>query len=151
MVLEEKASALRASSQFSWVSPTCCRLEDLLGEEMATRSSILAWKLLWSEESGGYSPWGQQRVGHDWATDQTHTALEWIGCLWLGQQCLLVEMKTSRKKKNHLAKIIKPYLKMETRWRQRNLLSINLFISKWSFSIKRINWHEQKIVTHPPG
>ena len=27
-------------------------------EEMATRSSILACKILWTEEPGGYSPWG---------------------------------------------------------------------------------------------
>ena len=29
--------------------------EDPLGEEMATRSSILAWKILWTEELGGLS------------------------------------------------------------------------------------------------
>ena len=29
--------------------------EDLLEEEMATRSSTLAWELLWTEEPGGYS------------------------------------------------------------------------------------------------
>ena len=40
-------------------------LEDLLEEEMATHSSILAWKIPWTEESG--RPWsiGPQRVGHD--------------------------------------------------------------------------------------
>ena len=27
--------------------------EDLLEEEVATRSSILAWKILWTEEPGG--------------------------------------------------------------------------------------------------
>ena len=26
--------------------------------EMATRSSILAWRILWTEEPAGYSPWG---------------------------------------------------------------------------------------------
>ena len=29
-----------------------------LEKEMATHSSILAWKILWREEPGGYSPWG---------------------------------------------------------------------------------------------
>ena len=28
------------------------------GEGMATPSSILAWRILWTEEPGGYSPWG---------------------------------------------------------------------------------------------
>ena len=39
---------------------------------MATHSSILAWKIPWTEEPRGYSPWGH-RVGHDWATEHTHT------------------------------------------------------------------------------
>ena len=33
--------------------------EDPLEEEMATRSSILAWKIPWTEEPG-YSPWGRK-------------------------------------------------------------------------------------------
>ena len=34
--------------------------EDPLEKEMATHSSILAWKILWTEEPGGYSPWGRK-------------------------------------------------------------------------------------------
>ena len=34
--------------------------EDPLEEEMATRSSILAWKIPWTEEPGAYSPWGRK-------------------------------------------------------------------------------------------
>ena len=29
---------------------------------MATCSSILAWKIPWTEESGGYSPWGHKEL-----------------------------------------------------------------------------------------
>ena len=29
-----------------------------LEKEMSTRSSILAWEIPWTEEPGGYSPWG---------------------------------------------------------------------------------------------
>ena len=32
--------------------------EDLLEKEMATHSSFLAWKIPWTEEPVGYSPWG---------------------------------------------------------------------------------------------
>ena len=40
--------------------------EDPLEEEMATHSSILAWRIPWTEEPGGlYSPRGHKRVGHD--------------------------------------------------------------------------------------
>ena len=32
--------------------------EDPLEKEMATHSSILAWRIPWTEEPVGYSPWG---------------------------------------------------------------------------------------------
>ena len=38
--------------------------EDLLGKEMATNSSILAWKILWMEEPDRLQSMGLQRVGH---------------------------------------------------------------------------------------
>ena len=34
--------------------------EDLLEKEMATHSSILARRIPWAEEIGGYSPWGHR-------------------------------------------------------------------------------------------
>ena len=34
--------------------------EDPLEEEMATYSSILAWRIPWTEEPGSYSPWGHK-------------------------------------------------------------------------------------------
>ena len=42
--------------------------EDPLGKKMATHSSILAWRMPWTEEPGGYGPWGGQRVGHNTCT-----------------------------------------------------------------------------------
>ena len=39
--------------------------EDPLEKGMATRSRILAWRLLWTEEPGGLLPMGSQRVGHN--------------------------------------------------------------------------------------
>ena len=39
--------------------------EDLLEKEMATHSSILVWKIPWTEEPGGLQSMGSQRVGHD--------------------------------------------------------------------------------------
>ena len=41
--------------------------EDPLEEEMSTRSSILAWRIPWTEEPGGLQFIGLQRVGHDWS------------------------------------------------------------------------------------
>ena len=39
--------------------------EDPLEEEMATRCSIFAWKISWTEEPGGLQSMGSQTVGHD--------------------------------------------------------------------------------------
>ena len=39
--------------------------EDLLEKEMATHSSILAWKIPWTEKPGRLQSMGSQRVGHD--------------------------------------------------------------------------------------
>ena len=40
-------------------------LDELLKEEMATHSSILAWEIPRGEEPGGLQPMGLQRVGHN--------------------------------------------------------------------------------------
>ena len=39
--------------------------EDPLEMGMATHSSILAWRIPWTEEPGGLQSMGSQRVGHD--------------------------------------------------------------------------------------
>ena len=37
----------------------------ILEKEMATHSSILAWKISWAEDPGGLQSMGSQRVRHD--------------------------------------------------------------------------------------
>ena len=39
--------------------------KDPLEKGMATPSSILTWRILWTEEPGGLQSMGSQRVGHD--------------------------------------------------------------------------------------
>ena len=46
--------------------------EDLLEKEMATHSSILALKISWTEEPGGYSPWGHKELN---TTERLHLHL----------------------------------------------------------------------------
>ena len=41
--------------------------KDLLEKEMATCSSILAWKIPWMEEPGRLQSMGSHRVGHNWS------------------------------------------------------------------------------------
>ena len=47
--------------------------EDPLKKEMATHSSILAWKIAWAEEPGGLQSMGSQWVGHSWARIHAHS------------------------------------------------------------------------------
>ena len=43
--------------------------EDPLEQEMAPHSSILAWRIQWTEEPGVLQPTGSRRVAHDWDTN----------------------------------------------------------------------------------
>ena len=54
--------------QETWVQSL--GLEDSLQKGMATHSSILAWKIPWTEDPGGLQFMGSQRVGHDLVTKQ---------------------------------------------------------------------------------
>ena len=47
--------------------------EDLLEEEIATDSNILAWKIPWTVESGWLQSMGSQKVRHNWVTEHACT------------------------------------------------------------------------------
>ena len=48
--------------------------KDPLGEEMTTHSSILAWRIPWTEEPVGYSPWGSTEL--DTTEQCTHLSIQ---------------------------------------------------------------------------
>ena len=48
--------------------------EDPLEKGMTTHSSILAWRIPWTEEPGRLQSMGSKRVGPDWATN---TQMHW--------------------------------------------------------------------------
>ena len=50
--------------------------DDPLEKEMATHSSILAWKIPWTEDPGRLQSMGSQRVGHNWATSLSFLGLK---------------------------------------------------------------------------
>ena len=60
----KNASALQETQEM-WVQSLA--QEDSLEESMATHSSILTWRILWTEEPGGLQSIGLQRVRHDWS------------------------------------------------------------------------------------
>ena len=57
--------------------------EDPLEEDMATYSSIVAWRIPWTGEPGGIQSTGWLRVGHDWAHTQQRPFLRPRGFLSL--------------------------------------------------------------------
>ena len=56
--------------QETWIQSLS--LKDPLEREVATHSIILAWEIPWTDEPGGYSPWGCKRIRHDLVTKHTH-------------------------------------------------------------------------------
>ena len=70
--------------QETWVQSL--RGEDPLEKGMATHLSSLAWRIPWTEESGGIQSMGSERVRHDRATDTFSTlplSLFWLQlCSW---------------------------------------------------------------------
>ena len=66
------------------------RLGKSLVEEMATNSSILAWKIPWTEEPGRLSTW-RNRVGHNWTTKQQQKRMQ-VSC-----QSLIIKSQDSIK------------------------------------------------------
>ena len=59
--------------------------KDTLKKAGTTHSSILAWKIPWTEESGRPESIGLQRVGGDLATEHTHTYI-----ITYCKQCVLL-------------------------------------------------------------
>ena len=59
---------IRLAMQETWVQSL--GQEEPLEEEMTIHSSILAWKIPWTEEPGGLQPMGSQRVRHNLLTKQ---------------------------------------------------------------------------------
>ena len=58
--------------------------EDPLEEGMAAHSSILAWRIPWTEEPGGLQSMGLQRVRYDWGDfARTHHYDGWAVCAFL--------------------------------------------------------------------
>ena len=55
------------SKESAWIWPL--GQEYPLEKGMATHSSILAWRIPWTEEPGGPQSMGWQTVGHNWATN----------------------------------------------------------------------------------
>ena len=59
--------------------------EDPLEEEMATHSSVLTWRIKWTEKPGGLQSMRSQIVRPNWVTRLTHTTVLQILIVWTNQ------------------------------------------------------------------
>ena len=70
--------------------------EDPLKKEMARHSSILAWRIPWTEEPGRLQPIRSQTVGHDWAHAESKRLKSLLDFpVLFHQRVLLLQMLTT--------------------------------------------------------
>ena len=71
--------------------------EEPLEEEMASHSSILAWRIPWTEGTGGLESTGSQEVGHNWSNlaqaRGTSLVVQWLR-LWASDEGGLIPWGT---------------------------------------------------------
>ena len=82
--------------------------EDLLEKEMATHSSILAWKILWTEEPGRLQSMEFQRVGHNlttWLNNNSYLGEEWKWCSLRKPKVLNIRGKFKLKRRHWNARM----------------------------------------------
>ena len=73
-----------------------------LEKEMATRSSVLAWRILGTVEPGGLPSMGSHRVGHDWS-DLAAAAVQLLVC-FIGSGCEAGSLRQNRALGHYLVK-----------------------------------------------
>ena len=61
--------------------------EDPLKKEMVAHTSVLAWRIPWTEEPGGLQSMGSQRGGHDWATSLLSLSCKYYNTVLLCSDC----------------------------------------------------------------
>ena len=89
----------------TWVQSL--RLEDPLEEEIAVNSNILAWRISWTEDSGGLQSTGSQSISHDWVTNP---CIQSVRVLWSRPLCMII-VTTARKSKSK-----KPFPSQSQSW-----------------------------------
>ena len=73
-----KAAVHGVAKSWTWLSDFTFTFHFHALEEMATHSSVLAWRIPWTEEPGRLQSMGSLRVGHDWATSLSlFTCMHW--------------------------------------------------------------------------
>ena len=66
--------------------------EEPLEEGVTTHSSILAWRISWTEEPGGLQSMGSQRAGHDEVSVAQHS-IQYIQPLARCCKCIFINLE----------------------------------------------------------
>ena len=108
--------------------------EEPLEKWMATYSSILAWKISWTEEPARLQSMGLQRVGHDWATNTFQTSYPFA------QLIKITTTTTTKPKMEHFNLVIK-YWRIDVfeLWCWRRLLRVPWTSRSNQSIVKKIN------------
>ena len=131
--------------------------EDPLEKEMATHSSVLAWRIPWMEEPGRLWSMGSQRVGHDWATSLSlsqHTRSDLITYCYITKYLLdysLIQHLLCYELNTLGWKSVRPYFSDSlapsaindvTQWCPIDLMTV------WSFHESLMSWKGQLEAGH---
>ena len=119
--------------------------EDPLEEEMTTHSSILAWRIPWTEKPGGLQSIGSQNVCHDWT--HTHTPAQSVQLLE-GELagCTLApptwrqtgRLATARTRRQGAAAISAPEMASSTKLWGSQLLTTSSWDPRWLTSARSV-------------
>ena len=113
--------------------------EDSLEKGMATHSSVLAWRIPWTEEPGGLQSMGLQRVRHYWVTNTLTTKIRKKTRV----STLTTTVQYSFESPSHSNQRRKRY-KRNPDWRKR---SKTLTVCRWHDLLHRKSWrYHQEII-----
>ena len=99
--------------------------EEPLEKGMATHSSILAWRILWTEKPGGLRSLGSQRVGDNWATNTHPHVTEKKCCTFTHAYSILDTVLGIEEKRWNIFTALRS---QDGRWRQKSKGTV---ISQW--------------------
>ena len=110
--------------------------EDPLEKKMATHSSILAWKILWTEEPGGLQSTGSQRVIYNLLTEQQQSFLLLLDVMTY-MSCMDWQVNWGSEKEKK---------KQKSLWVSQSLLAHESCYMIWSH--ERIGWCGNVFIRH---
>ena len=124
--------------------------EGALDRGMATHSSVLAWRVPWTEEPGGLQSLGSHRVRQGWATEHEHSIYR--ASLNLQKQNLMILIVNES-----YTRIIHAR-KMKTKWRHGDTFCLFTFreaawcvcVGGWTKGTGRNCWEWQQLWLHLP-